>query len=179
MTTKAKLVSTIAAFCLVLALLIVGVLAVPSATINMGGQISFEATDVNATVAINVEGTAENDTSDDKTFTFNAEEGQATEDWTGKNWVFDETRTIKVTITVTNLDSVRSLNVTFTPPTTASNLKVVASSSDSKTVSDMKTLTPTTGNEMTYTVTFTPENENLAVNAASWTAKLVLANVEG
>ena len=178
MTTKAKLVSTIAAFCLVLALLIVGVLAVPTATINMGGQISFEATDVNAKVEINVEGTAAHDDTDDKTFKFNADEGAATEAWTGKNWVFDETRTITVTIKVTNLDTVRNLNVTFTPPTTASNLEVAASSSDSQTVSAMKTLTPTSGNVITYTVIFTPENENLAVNGANWTATLVLANVE-
>ena len=69
MSLKAKLVSSVAAFCLVLALLVVGILAVPSATINMGGSISFQATDVNATVNITVTGTDE-EAQPSKSYTF-------------------------------------------------------------------------------------------------------------
>lgn len=172
MSLKAKLVTSISAFALVLALLIVGVFAVNQATINMGGSISFKATDVNATVVINVEGTAANDESDDKTFTFNADTDEATADWTGKNWTFDDTRTITVTVTVTNKDTVRSLTSTFTAPEDGdlgTNLSCSTQTQGEKTV--------VAGGTVTYTMTFTVTDENASVSAAAWTAKLVLANV--
>lgn len=181
MSLKAKLVTSISAFALVLALLIVGVFAVNQATINMGGKISFQATDVNATVAINVEGTTgSTDTDDDKTFTFNAEEGEATTDWTGKNWTFDETRTITVTVTVTNKDTVRSLTSTFTAPAAVtSNLACATTEAGKPITAGVATsgTTVTAGESVVYVMTFTIADENLVVDAAAWTAKLVLANV--
>ena len=59
MTLKVKLTSTIAAFVLVLGLLIMGVFASPTATINLGGSISFKATDVHATVQGKITGSKE------------------------------------------------------------------------------------------------------------------------
>ncbi len=171
MSLKAKLVTSISAFALVLALLIVGVFAVQSATINMGGSISFTATDVNATVAINVEGTVSNDTSDDKTFTFNASQGEATDAWTGKTWVFDETREITVTVTVTNNDAKRSLTSSFVAPeegTLGTNLSCATQTQGEETVAPKGTVT--------YTMTFTIADENASVSAAAWTAALTLAN---
>ena len=50
MSLKMKLVSTVSAFMLVLGLLIMGVFAGPTAKINLGGSISFKATDVYADV---------------------------------------------------------------------------------------------------------------------------------
>lgn len=170
MSLKAKLVSSVAAFCLVLALLVVGILAVPSATINMGGTISFQATDVNATVAITVAGTEE--TIDPVNYTYNASQGEATVEnvWKTTAWNFDENREIVVTITVTNKDTVRQLDVDFTAPAdmAASNVTVSTTGEDT-------TLAAKNGS-VTYTITFTPANENLAVTNAAWTAKLVLTN---
>lgn len=175
MSLKAKLVSSVAAFCLVLALLVVGILAVPSATINMGGSISFTATDVNATVTIAVTGTKT--PVDQVTYTYDASQGNATENWTAQNWVFDEDREIVVTITVTNKDTVRQLDVAWTQPTdmAAQNVTVVSSGEASTTLDNSKTGAGST-NVATYKMTFTPANENLAVTNAAWTAKLVLTN---
>ena len=50
MTLKMKLTSTICAFLLILGLTIMGVMASPSAKINLGGSLTFTATDVNARV---------------------------------------------------------------------------------------------------------------------------------
>lgn len=181
MSLKAKLVTSISAFALVLALLIVGVFAVQTATINMGGSISFKATDVNATVTINVEGTTgSTDTDDDKTFTFNADTKEATAGWTGKNWTFDDTRTITVTVTVHNADTVRSLTSTFTAPAAVTSNLACATTEDSEpiTAGVATSGTPVApGEDLVYIMTFTIEDANLAVNNAAWTAKLVLANV--
>ena len=179
MSLKAKLVTSISAFALVLALLIVGVLAVPSATINMGGSISFTATDVNATVAIDVEGTVSNDTSDDKTYTFDADTKSAPEAWTGKKWTFDDTRTITVTVTVTNKDTVRSLTSTFTAPAAVTSNLACATTEDSKSITAGAATSGTPvapGEDVVYVMTFTIEDANLAVNNAAWTAALTLAN---
>ncbi len=172
MSLKAKLVSSVAAFCLVLALLVVGILAVPSATINMGGSISFQATDVNATVNITVTGTDEKK-QPSKSYTFNADTDTQPEAWTGLNWNFGEGREITITIVVTNVDTVRQLDVDFTAPSdmSASNVTVSTTGEDT-------TLAAKNGS-VTYTITFKPANENLAVTNASWTAALVLTNHTG
>ena len=173
MSLKAKLVSSVAAFCLVLALLVVGILAVPQATINMSGTISFQATDVNATVAITVAGTEE--TIDPVNYTYNASQGEATVEnvWKTTAWNFDENREIVVTITVTNKDTVRQLDVDFTAPSdmSASNVTVSTTGEDT-------TLAAKNGS-VTYTIKFVPADENLAVTNASWTAALVLTNHTG
>ena len=177
MSLKAKLVSSVAAFCLVLALLVVGILAVPSATINMSGTISFQATDVNATVVVTVSGTVE--TIEQETFTYNADSGEATvaNVWETTDWTFGEGRLITVTIVITNNDTARDLEVAFTAPTnmSASNVTVGGSSTTSTTLDDATTGAGTT-NAVTYTITFAPANENLAVSAASWSASVALTD---
>ena len=60
MTLKMKLSSTICAFLLILGLTIMGVMAAPSATVNLGGSISFTATDVNAKVTGDISGATNN-----------------------------------------------------------------------------------------------------------------------
>jgi len=51
MKLKAKLISMISAFCLVCVMLVVGIYALKSANFQMGGEISFKATGVNATIS--------------------------------------------------------------------------------------------------------------------------------
>ena len=172
MSLKAKLVSSVAAFCLVLALLVVGILAVPSATINMGGSISFQATDVNATVNITVTGTDE-EKQPSKSYTFNADTDTQPEAWTGLNWNFGEGREITITIVVTNVDTVRQLDVDFTAPADMAASNVTVSTTGEDTTLDANS------DSVRYTITFKPANENLAVKAAAWTASLVLSNHTG
>lgn len=175
MSLKAKLVTSISAFCLVLALLIVGVLAVPSATINMGGTITFSATDVNATVSITVTGTTEG-TQPSQTYTFKAGQGNATEEWKSNNWTYDAGRQITITITVTNNDTARDLIVSYTAPvgTGFTNTTLGGSPSASDvTLDDATTGAAGSSNKVTYTITFAPKDQNLSASAA-WTASLVL-----
>ena len=175
MSLKAKLVTSISAFCLVLALLIVGVLAVPSATINMGGTITFSATDVNATVSITVTGTTE-EAQPSQTYTFNAEQGKTTEEWINQNWTYDADRQITITITVTNNDTARDLVVSYTAPvgTGFTNTTLGGSPSASDvTLDDATTGATGSTNVATYTITFAPTDQNLSATA-EWTASLVL-----
>ena len=180
MSLKAKLVSSVAAFMLVLALLVVGILAVPQATVNMGGSISFQATDVNATVNITVTGTDKKE-QPSKSYTFDASTDTQPEAWTGLAWTFDnDAREIVVTIKITNNDEKRSLNASLTTPAamTAANVNVV-SKQDQTTLTNGAASTATTvtaGESLTYTISFTIVDENEAVSAASatWTASLVL-----
>ena len=184
MTLKAKLVSTIAAFALVLALLVVGVLAASSASINMSGSLSFTATDVNATVDISVAGNTAAGDVGDGTYTFNSATQDASKDVTlsDLDWVFaSKTSTITLTIVVTNNDSARSLTSTLTPTLTElADANVTASAQATAgvtgTVGQAQTLEA--GESVTYTVTFkiTDANKSVSSTAATWSAKLALAN---
>ncbi len=184
MTLKAKLVSTIAAFALVLALLVVGVLAASSASINMSGSLSFTATDVNATVDISVAGNKAAGDVGDGTYTFNSATQDTSKDVTlsGLAWTFaSKTSTITLTIVVTNKDETRSLTSTLTPTLTklaAANVTAAASVTGGEgEADDAQTLTA--GESVTYTVTFkiTDANKSVSSTAATWSAKLALANV--
>ena len=118
MTTKAKLVSTIAAFCLVLALMVVGVLAATSATVNIGGTISFTAQDVVGSVSISSSGDQKSAISGSQSF--NAEnDDPLTIDLTGKALTFvkaadDTPATITVTLTIKNASTERGMSVQCT-----------------------------------------------------------------
>ncbi len=188
MSLKAKLVTSISAFALVLALLIVGVLAASSVTVNMGGQISFTASDVHARVTINVEGTAAHDTTDDATylFTYDADEeangatlvtGNSA-DWTSKSWTFDDARTITVTVKIENLDASRSIDVTFVAPedndTTVIGANLTCATTSTGT--NVASATIAGSGDLTYTMTFTITDQNASVSNAAWGAVLTLAN---
>ena len=51
MTIKKKLITTISAFCLVTVILLVGVWALKTTSFEIGGNISFTATGINATIS--------------------------------------------------------------------------------------------------------------------------------
>ena len=62
MRLKAKLISTISAFVLILTIVIVGVWAATQANIAMGGTINFQATNVYAKISATITGMDENPT---------------------------------------------------------------------------------------------------------------------
>lgn len=62
MTLRSKMVATISAFCLILALLIIGVWAAQTVKIEMGGSLTFKADDVNVRIEGLVEGAKVNPT---------------------------------------------------------------------------------------------------------------------
>ena len=115
MSLKAKLVSSVAAFMLVLALLVVGVLAVPQATVNMGGSITFDATDVVGSVSVATDGAATDLVAGENTVSFDAEDTSIDfSDFESLNLVFVKDQAITLTITVTNAATDRPMYIKFT-----------------------------------------------------------------
>ena len=119
MTYKAKLITSICAFFLVLALLAAGVWAAKTVNISIGGTVNFTAT----SVYCNVDGVIKGSKEGTQTLTrlhFEADDGNnitATGSWTPDLNFVDEGDTmgqdITMTITITNL-ATRGLNVTLT-----------------------------------------------------------------
>lgn len=187
MTTKAKLVSTIAAFCLVLALMVVGVLAASSATVDLGGSISFTAEDVVATVSVSASGSAEdaivNGTGDyTKSFT----SADATAAWTKNdiNLTFaNKDADIVITITVQNDSDERALTLTAgTLPKVEGdniNLKSLQYDLNSTGAKNLTTSPITVPASQSVEIIMTIEivDANDSVTGSSWTADFTLANV--
>ena len=190
MTTKAKLVSTIAAFCLVLALMVVGVLAASSVTVNLGGSLSFTASDVDATVKVVATGCGEAATvngTGDYTKTFNAD--SAENSWTKDDidlTFSDKDAPIVITITVTNNSDERALKVSFTgdalPNVTASsNVTMAVTYGDNAAASTSATLGTEeievgVGEYAEIKLTISIDDANKTVSS-NWDANLTLENV--
>lgn len=122
MSLKAKLVSSVAAFMLVLALLVVGILAVPSATVNMGGSISFTATDIVG--SISMKATANVAATNLEAYTKTAKFTSATTENTVSGWTISDAigvpkpdsgnAVVTITFTIDNDATDRAMEVTFT-----------------------------------------------------------------
>ena len=126
MKLKAKLVSTIAAACLVIALLVTGVWAVSTASVTLGGSISFSATNVHARIEGLITGAAETVSItpleyDSETDEANETFVEALESWSN-DLTFTDQNKIQMSITVTNLSTERSLFVKLTDNTDVTNL---------------------------------------------------------
>ena len=116
MTLRSKMIATVSAFCLVLALLIIGVWAAQSVKVEMGGSLTFDANDVNVKIEGTIAGTSEPQTLD--TLIFSANEGQSSGDietWKNKSLTFgrddDNVYDIVITIKITNLSYENAVNV--------------------------------------------------------------------
>ena len=183
MSLKAKLVSSVAAFCLVLALLVVGILAVPSATINMGGSITFDAQDVVATVTVTSTGATTNlNLTGDSAIKFDSTTTEATVDRDALNLAFaSKTQDIVITVTITN-DSDENMTVTPTLPTVdGSGVGIATTEKNGEETAAAATATAktvTAGDSIVYTITISM-TEGAANNniSATWDAAFVLARV--
>ena len=111
MSIKAKLTSVIVSFVLVLGLLITGVFALSNPSVNMGGTVSFEEKDVYAKVSGKIENTEGQDKDlNPITFDYSSTQQTSYEGWTNNALKFkDKTTEIKLTITIENLSTERSL----------------------------------------------------------------------
>lgn len=191
MSLKAKLFSSIAAFALVACLLIVGVFAVSPANVNMGGNISFTASDVMATINGSVSGVSPAVTLD--TITFDETDTEATKTWTEKDLTFaSKTSQITFDITITNDSLERAFTVAFTGPDQADMTNVTVGEvqyveaaawgegTGAQAWTDSVTIDAATGaedkNSITIRVTFDITNEAESV-AGAWDMSLVLTNV--
>lgn len=117
MKLKAKLISTIAAFAMVLCLTIVGVWAAATVTVDVTGTLSYTAKDVNATVTGSITGIAGEG---NKTYsqTFNAGKEQATDSWDLSGLTFVKNQDVIITLTVTNNSTEVGLTAKLTNKTT-------------------------------------------------------------
>lgn len=187
MKLKAKLVTTCAAFCLILCLTIVGVWSVATASIPMGGSVGFTATDVDATISGSFAGISapHNLTPlklDASTKDVTSVAGYTTwQDWE-LNFA-DATKDIVLTITVTNNNTERAINATFTDNTsTLTNMTVSLAGGNAdgsgEYVSGTKVTIPAgQGQSVTFKVTIHVENKNNSASAAL-ALKLLLENVK-
>ena len=185
MTTKAKLVSTIAAFCLVLALMVVGVLAASSATVQLGGSLSFTASDVVATVKVSATGCTQTINGEgDYTKSFTS--ANATAEWTKENinlTFSNKTTDIVITITVQNDSDERALTLTAgTLPKVEGdniNLKSLQYDLNSTGAKNLTTSPITVPASQSVEIIMTIEivDANDSVTGSSWTADFTLANV--
>ena len=170
MTLKMKLTASISAFVLIIGLMLMGVFAVNQATVNMGGSISFTATDVYA----HVTGSIANDTSSPSNLdvTYSAEEttGDPTV-WNDLSLAFDSQATpIEVTITVENLSQQNTLRVNLndTLSSTIGNLeKVVKNDGGDYTNQTDITLQPNgqENDSTTFTITMSVIDKNTSLTA--------------
>ena len=125
MSAKVKLISFISAFVLVLGIMIIGVLSAEQVQVNIGGSVSFNATNVYAKVSGNISG-AETGNKTFSTLTYSASETTGDEsDWTNLALEFTETPDpIIITITVENLSTQRTLTANLTNSLSASGLNI-------------------------------------------------------
>ena len=165
MSAKVKLISFISAFVLVLGIMIIGVLSAEQVQVNIGGSVSFNATNVYAKVSGNISG-AETGNKTFSTLTYSAEETTGDEsDWTNLALEFAETPDpIIITITVENLSTQRTLTVNLENTLQGEGLDIaVTSESDSYTSGTNVELPVSTGDgssTTTFTLTLTVADPN-------------------
>lgn len=106
MKLKAKLISTIAAFAMVLCLTIVGVWAATTVTVSVTGNVSYIADDVDATVTGTITGINES-----KSFSkdFSADIADTSGAWDLSGITFVKNQPVVITLTVKNNSTERSL----------------------------------------------------------------------
>ena len=111
MSLKMKLTSTISAFLLILGLLIMGVFAAPSASVNLGGTITFTATDVYAKITGTITGTAAEEQPVLEEILIDSKvEAEEINTWSNKNLTFkNDGSMITITIVIENLATDRAL----------------------------------------------------------------------
>lgn len=108
MKLKAKLISTIAAFAMVLCLTIVGVWAAATVTVDVTGTVSYTAEDVDATVTGTITGVVG---AAEKTYsvTFSATEPKSADTWALGAIVFEKGQDVVITLNVHNKSTERAL----------------------------------------------------------------------
>ena len=155
MSAKVKLISIISAFVLVLGIMIIGVLSAEQVQVNIGGSVSFNATNVYAKVSGNIS-RAKTGNKTFSTLTYSAEETTGNEsDWTNLELNFDSDATpILIEITVENLSTDRELQVSLENDIQANGLNIsITKDSQPYTAGQTAMLAKSTG-DGTSTTTF-------------------------
>ena len=172
MSNKLKLVSVISAFLLVISLLVGGVLAAQSATVNLGGTITFQAKDVQATISA---ATVNNGTLTDagsklQQVVLDADNdgAEAIATWAGLVLSFDDSGDdLTITFTITNDHGEKDLIVTTTQTdgTTDNATMTTTVAGGTGTVAST---TIAVGDSADYTVTFHIVDQNASASIAGF-----------
>ncbi len=192
MSLKAKLISTISAFCLVLALLVVGVFAAQSATIQLGGTVSFTATAVVGDVTITYSGEENSQLRLYAEFDADTPEGEEV-DWIegdpdAQNLVFTQGEPIRVTIAIHNEADDRAMWVLFEnlPSITSAKFSSILSVSTphygvNGTENILSANTPfsipaNTTYQVKFDLQLSSYNQTISGEDATWTCNFALSN---
>ena len=171
MSLKAKLISTISAFVLILTIVIVAVWAATQANVSLGGTVNFQATNVYAKVTGTVTGMDSNPTLPTLIFSEgkDASEEPEIEQWNNLNLVFNTSGTpIEIEVTVENLSDERSLGVSIQNQIASIENIDISITSEGE-ASTSATLSPSTGSgtsTVTFLVTVSLQNPNVSVTDA-------------
>ena len=156
MSAKVKLISFISAFVLVLGIMIIGVLSAEQVQVNIGGSVSFNATNVYAKVSGNIS-RAETGNKTFSTLTYSASETTGDEsDWTNLALEFTETPDpIIITITVENLSTQRTLTVNLENTLQGEGLDIAVTRDSGSYTSGTNVELPVSTGDSSSTTTFT------------------------
>lgn len=174
MSLKVKLVSVIVAFVIIVSLLMVGVYAATNVTLNIGGNVSFTATSVNALISGSVVGTASNPSTplEDISLSADTTDGAVTmpPSWQNVDLTYgDNGSPITVTITIKNRSADRGIDVTLTDSSSISNVTIIRKCNDSTITTVPHNRDIGGGEIVTYTFELTLNSRN---NPASGTFSL-------
>ncbi len=186
MSLKLKLISCISAFVLVLGLLFVGVWAVNQGSVQMGGNVSFTATDVYAKASGSISGAGEGNKTL-PTLIFDADnETPDVSGWTNLDLAFDAVGSpITMEIVVENLATDRSLTVNLKDnfSSSAGVLEKDVKNGDSDYTGTDVVLNASTGSgtsttTFTITLSLSSKNNSLSDTAFGYTINLYDASYE-
>ena len=171
MTLKAKLISSILAFIMVASLMMVGIFASPTITMQMGGNVSFTANGVYADITGNIVGTQDHPTGSPLQLSSISIDYTNTEtevdlsgensDWTTMPLTFDENGSeITVTMNIQNKASDRAIKVTITDNTNIENVTVERAYNSTTFASNTDTRTINGGQSGRYTFKLSVGSQN-------------------
>ncbi len=180
MTLKTKLISCISAFVLVISLMLVSIMAVPNVTLNIGGNVTFEATDVQATISngILANGTLTDSESKMQEVVLDATHDGAEElaTWSGLELAFNKSgEDMTITFSITNNHPEKDMFVEVTPSIgTQTNATMTVTSTSSDPISGITI--PADGESETFTVTFHVESKNSSASIENFAINIALSS---
>ena len=179
MSTKVKLVSLISAFVFVLAIMMVAVMAVPTVTLNIGGNISFTATDLQVTIS---QGVLANGTIEDSANKMQEVKIDAYDDgteelatWTNLELTFDESgEDMTITFIITNNSTIDDIRATVTVDQGTTNNATVSVT----TPSSSSVRIPANDGSQQFVVTFHIDNRNDSASIENFEISIDLEKYE-
>lgn len=178
MSLKVKLISCISAVVLVIGLMIFGVFSVERASVNLGGTVSFEATNVYCKITGQITGAEESPvTPQELNYSANSEPTEEQlASWNNDLNFTEDAQAIEIEVTVENL-ATRELIVSVDDLTTSSNnvirsmTKTVGGASESYTSGSLYTIPASTGegsantSKATFTLKLEVDDPNNSASA--------------